>query len=190
MSQRTSQRSAAGPTFGEILESFRRRRGLNRRQLARQLGVPQAQVKDWERGVEIPIHPGLLRSLEVVLEMPEGLLSRAAGFAAPEPEEPRMTIRQSLDSLSEAQDESPEHPLDLEPEAPASAPQRVAFQGSPDGGTVVFSYRYNAPEERWVYRIRLLLTAAGVALMGLLLLWTSRRVWAELGVLWDAVFGP
>jgi len=189
MSQRTSQRSAAGPTFGEILESFRRRRGLNRRQLARQLGVTQAQVKDWERGVEIPIHPGLLRSLEVVLEMPEGLLSRAAGFGVPEPETPRMTIRQSLDSLSEARDEPSEHPLDLEPEAPVAAPQRVASQGSPDGSAVAFSYRYNAPEERWVYRIRLLLTAAGVALMGLLLLWSSRRVWAELGVLWDAVFG-
>ena len=189
MSQRTSQRSAAGPTFGEILESFRRRRGLNRRQLARQLGVPQTQVKDWERGVEIPIHPGLLRSLEVVLEMPEGLLSRAAGFGAPDPETPRMTIRQSLDSLAEAGDEPAEHPLDLEAEAPVDAPPQVGSQGSPDRGQVAFSYRYNAPEERWVYRIRLMLTAAGVALMGLLLLWTSRRVWAELGVLWDSVFG-
>ena len=59
-----SQGSSAGPTFGEILESFRRRRGLRRRQIARQLGVSQGQVKDWERGMEIPIHPGLLRSLE------------------------------------------------------------------------------------------------------------------------------
>ena len=189
MSQRTSQRSAAGPTFGEILESFRRRRRLNRRQLARQLGVPQAQVKDWERGVEIPIHPGLLRSLEVVLEMPEGLLYRAAGLGAPDPETPKMTIRQSPDSLAESRDEPSDHPLDLEPEAPAAAPRRVASQGSTDGSSVAFSYRYNAPEERWVYRIRLLLTAAGVAMMGLLLLWASRRVWAELGVLWDAVFG-
>ena len=189
MSQRATQRSAAGPTFGEILESFRRRRGLSRRQLARQLGIPQTQVKDWERGVEIPIHPGLLRSLEVVLEMPEGLLSRAAGFAAPDPERPRMTVRQSLASLSETRDEPTEHPLDLPAEAPAGAPPRMGSQGSPEGGQVPFSYRYNAPEERWVYRIRLLLTAAGVALMGLLLLWALRRVWAELGVLWDAVFG-
>lgn len=189
MSQRTSQRSAAGPTFGEILESFRRRRGLSRRQLARQIGVPQSQVKDWERGVEIPIHPGLLRSLEVVLEMPEGLLSRAAGFGAPDPETPRMTLRQSLASLSEPEDEPSEHPLDLEAEAPVAAPPRVGSQASPEAGPVAFSYRYNAPEERWVYRIRLLLTGAGVALMGLLLLWSSRRVWAELGTLWDAVFG-
>ena len=132
MSQRTSQRSAAGPTFGEILKRFRRRRSLNRRQLARQLGVPQTQVKDWERGVEIPIHPGLLRSLEVVLEMPEGLLSRAAGFGAPDPETPRMTIRQSLDSLAESGDEPAEHPLDLEAEPPAGAPPQVESQGSPE----------------------------------------------------------
>ena len=100
-----------------------------------------------------------------------------------------MTIRQSLDSLAESRDEPSEHPLDLEPEAPVAALPQVASQASPNGGAVAFSYRYNAPEERWVYRIRLLLTAAGVALMGLLLLWASRRVWAELGVLWDAVFG-
>ena len=123
------------------------------------------------------------------MEMPEGLLSRAAGFGAPDPEAPRMTIRQSLASLAESVDQPSEHPLDLEVEAPVAPPPRVGSQASPEAGPVAFSYRYNAPEERWVYRIRLLLTGAGVALMGLLLLWASRRVWAELGTLWDAVFG-
>ncbi len=184
-----SQRSSAGPTFGEILESFRRRRGLRRRQIARQLGVSQGQVKDWERGMEIPIHPGLLRSLEVILEMPEGLLSRAAGFAAPDSEEPRMTVRQSMATLSEPRNEPSDHPLDLQDEAPAGPPVGMGSPGSVDGGPVAFSYRYNAPEERWVYRIRLLLTGAGVALLGLLLMWSLGRVWEELGALWDAVFG-
>ncbi len=85
-----------------------------------------------ERGVGIPIHPGLLRSLEVVLEMPEGLLSPAAGFGAPDPETPRMTIRQSLDSLAESGDEPAEHPLDLEADPPAGAPPQVGSHGSPE----------------------------------------------------------
>ena len=185
-----SQGAAAGPTFGEILESFRRRRGLKRRQIARQLGVSHGQVKDWERGVEIPIHPGLLRSLEVIVEIPEGLLSRAAGFSAPGPEKPRMTVRQSLATLSEPGNEPPGHPLDFQPEPPPAAPSpRMGSPGSVEGASLGFSYRYNHLEERWVYRIRFLLTGAGVALLGLLLMWALGRVWEELSGVWDAVFG-
>ena len=188
MTERTSRSPAAGPTFGEILESFRRRRGLKRRQIARQLGISPAQIRDWERGVEIPIHPGLLRSLEVVLETPEGLLARAAGFSAPAPEAPKMSVRQSLATLAEPAEESTAHPLDPPPEStremvPAAVPEPG---GGPSG---IVSYRYNPPEERWVYRIRFLLTGAGVALLGLLLLWAARQVWGELGSLWNAVFG-
>ena len=61
--------------------------------------------------------------------------------------------------------------------------------GSREGSSGIVSYRYNLLEERWVYRIRLLLTGAGMALLGLLLMWSLGRVWEELGALWDAVFG-
>ncbi len=177
-----------GPTFGEILESFRRRRGMRRRPIARQLGISSGQIKDWERGVEIPMHPGLLRSLETVLETPEGLLTRAAGLAAPLPQEPPMTVHQSLQSLSEPVEGPTVHPLDVLPEPTrewVTAPGSDADAG-PAG---FFSYRYNLPEERWVYRIRFLLTGAGMALLGLLMLWAVRRVWEELGSLWNAIFG-
>ncbi|MCQ3803392.1 MAG: helix-turn-helix domain-containing protein [bacterium] len=187
MTQRTSRRPSAGPTFGEILESFRRRRGFKRRQIARQLGVTQGQVKDWERGAEIPIHPGLLRSLEAILETPEGILVRAAGFSAPVPDEPKMTIQESLASLASPEDEATLHPMDLQEELlPVLPPAPAEPSGGPSG---LFSYRYNPPEERWVYRIRFLLTGAGLALLGLLLIWAAGRVWGELGTLWDAVFG-
>ncbi|MCE2526543.1 MAG: helix-turn-helix domain-containing protein [Actinomycetia bacterium] len=187
MTQRTSRRPSAGPTFGEILESFRRRRGFKRRQIARQLGVTQGQVKDWERGAEIPIHPGLLRSLEAILETPEGILVRAAGFSAPVPDEPKMTIQESLASLASPEDEATLHPMDLQGELlPVPPPAPAEASEGPSG---LFSYRYNPPEERWVYRIRFLLTGAGLALLGLLLIWSAGRVWGELGTLWDAVFG-
>ncbi len=189
MTDRMSARRGAGPTFGEILESFRRRRGLRRRQIARQLGISQAQIKDWERGVEIPMHPGLLRSLETILETPEGLLARAAGFSPPVLEKPKMTVRQSLASLSQPVEDSSVHPLDVVSQstrelAPVAAPPDP--EGGPSG---IFSYRYNLPEERWVYRIRFLLTGAGLALLALLLMWALRRVGGELGSLWDAIFG-
>ncbi len=176
------------PTFGEILESFRRRRGMRRRPIARQLGISPGQIKDWERGVEIPMHPGLLRSLETILETPEGLLTRAAGFAAPLPQEPAMTVRQSLDSLSEPLEGPTVHPLDVvaEPTRELMSAQASDSDAGPPG---FFSYRYNLPEERWVYRIRFLLTGAGMALLGLLLLWAMRRVWEELGSVWNAIFG-
>ena len=188
MTEQSGTSLQTGPTFGEILESFRRRRGMSRRQIARQLGVSSSQIKDWERGVEVPMHPGLLRSVETVLEMPEGLLARAAGLSGRLAQEPTMTVRQSLDSLSEPVDGPPLHPLDLRPEPTPNLVSAGASEA--DGGEPgVFSYRYNLPEERWVYRIRFLLTGAGLALLGLLLMWASRQVWSELGSLWNAVFG-
>lgn len=188
MTNRTGARPEAGPTFGEILESFRRQRGIRRRQIARQLGITQSQIKDWERGAEIPMHVGLLRSLETILEMPEGILARAAGFTAPLEEEPKMTVRQSLESLSQPEEDTSVHPLDA---PPRSTREMVAASGADPNGqpSGIFSYRYNVPEERWVYRIRFLLTGAGLALLGLLLLWASRQVWGELGSLWNAIFG-
>jgi len=188
MTDQTGTSLQTGPTFGEILESFRWRRGMGRRQIARQLGISSAQIKDWERGVEIPMHPGLLRSLETVLEMPEGLMARAAGFGGPLAQEPRMTVHQSLASLSEPVEGPPVHPLDLRPEPT----RELVFASSSDADARepgIFSYRYNLPEERWVYRMRFLLTGAGMALLGLLLMWASRRVWSELGSLWNAIFG-
>ena len=177
-----------GPTFGEILESFRRRRGMRRRQIARQLGTSQGQIRDWERGAEIPMHPGLLRSLETILETPDGLLVRAAGFDAPDDEKPKMTVRQSLASLAEPVEEPPVHPLDAPPDPTRELVAAVASE--PGGGPAgIFSYRYNAAEERWVYRIRFLLTGAGLALLTLLLIWAVRSGWGELGGLWDVIFG-
>ncbi len=187
MTQRMSRRPSAGPTFGEILESFRRRRGFKRRQIARQLGVTQGQVRDWERGTEIPIHPGLLRSLEAMLDTPEGILVRAAGFSAPVPEGPKMTVQQSMATLAQTEEDPPVHPLDFQPETTPSL-QPVPSE-SAEGPSGSFSYRYNPPEERWVYRMRFLLTGAGMALLGLLLIWAMGRVREELGSLWDAVFG-
>lgn len=188
MTQRMSRRPSAGPTFGEILESFRRRRGFKRRQIARQLGVTQGQVKEWERGTEIPIHAGLLRSLEAILETPEGLLVRAAGFSSPDEEEPKMSIQQSLATLAHPEQEETLHPLDIQREQPPAPPPVAAGSPEPSPGSF-FSYRYNLPEERWVYRMRFLLTGAGIALLGLLLIWALRQVWDELGNLWNAVFG-
>lgn len=188
MTQRTNRRPSAGPSFGEILESFRRRRGFKRRQIARQLGVSQGQVKDWERGTEIPIHPGLLRSLEAILEVPEGLLVRAAGFSSPVEEMPKMTIRQSLATLSQPEEAPPVHPLDSQAQ-PSAVFVPTVLPESAEGPSESFSYRYNPPEERWVYRMRFLLTGAGMALLGLLLIWAVGRVGEELGALWDAVFG-
>ena len=184
-----SRQPGTGPGFGEILESFRRRRGLKRRQIGRQLGVNQGQIKDWEQGVEIPMHPGLLGSLEVILEIPEGLLSRAAGFSAPAQVEPRMTISQSLATLSRPEVAPPVHPLDSLPEGPRERPSWMGSAGSREGSSGIVSYRYNLLEERWVYRMRFLLTGAGMALLGLLLMWALGRVWEELGSVWNAVFG-
>ena len=190
MTQRMSRNPSPGPSFGEILESFRRRRGLKRRHIARQLGIPQGQVKDWERGVEIPYHPEILRSLEVLMEIPEGLLARAAGFSAPAPQEkPKMTVRQGLASLAVPEQGPAVHPLDVQPVEALEARLESGPVSSGEVAPGVVSYRYNPPEERWVYRIRFLLTAAGMALLGLLLIWSVARVWEELGNVWNAVFG-
>lgn len=43
------------------------------------------------------------------------------------------------------------------------------------------------PEERWSYRLRTLWTAAGVAALGILLLWAGSRTLEALGDTWDAL---
>jgi transcriptional regulator with XRE-family HTH domain len=43
------------------------------------------------------------------------------------------------------------------------------------------------PEERWSYRLRAFWTAAGMAGLGILLLWSGSRAWQALGDTWEAL---
>jgi hypothetical protein len=43
------------------------------------------------------------------------------------------------------------------------------------------------PDERWSYRLRAMWTAAGVGVLGVLLLWAGSRAWQAFGETWDAL---
>lgn len=69
--------------MAELLYVARSRLGLSQGEVARQLGVTQQSVADWEAGRK---QPGSARwsALEDVLELPTGTLAAARGVAMPD----------------------------------------------------------------------------------------------------------
>jgi transcriptional regulator with XRE-family HTH domain len=78
---------------------------------------------------------------------------------------------------------SPESKLDVVRwiRRPQPAPLSAPVPTPPSG-----SYM-DDPDERWSYRLRAVWTTAGVAILGVILLWAGSRTLAALGDAWDAL---
>lgn len=66
------------PNLGTLLRRVRRDRGVSQAQLARDIGVSQAAVSYYERGMNAP-SPQVLKRIEAVLGLPQGELADATG---------------------------------------------------------------------------------------------------------------
>ena len=107
-------RAAAGAevSFGPWLSATMRERGLSQAVLARRIGVDDAQVSRWRRGLVVP-SVGHLQRIADALDVPRVLLDRIAGY--PVPDEAEILL--------------PESTLPPRPEPPAG---RLSPSG-PDG---------------------------------------------------------
>ncbi len=56
-------------TFGEVLQRFRRRKGLNQSQLATRIGASRSSVSLWERGEQLPETVAMMHELARVLDL-------------------------------------------------------------------------------------------------------------------------
>jgi transcriptional regulator with XRE-family HTH domain len=73
----------AAATFGDWLSAAMRQRELSQAELARRIGVDDAQVSRWRRGLVVP-SVGHLQRIAAALDVPRVLLDRLAGYPVPE----------------------------------------------------------------------------------------------------------
>lgn len=77
------------------------------------------------------------------------------------------------------------------PQAPAATqpePRRRVAQVAPSAAETPPAQSYmDDPEERWSYRLRAVWTAAGVGVLGVLMLWAGSRAFEAFGDVWDAL---
>lgn len=71
------------PTFGRWLTAIMRDRGLTQAEIARRIGVDDAQVSRWRRDLVVPSVPHLQR-IAGALDLPRVLLDRLAGYPVPD----------------------------------------------------------------------------------------------------------
>jgi len=79
----TGEGAAALPAFGPWLSATMRERGLSQAELARRIGVDDAQVSRWRRGLVVP-SVGHLQRIAAALDVPRVLLDRLAGYPVPD----------------------------------------------------------------------------------------------------------
>ena len=63
--------------FGEKIKNLREDRGLTRKEVCRQVGIPQSRLSELERGVRLPT-PGQISSLEKYYGIDSGKLAELA----------------------------------------------------------------------------------------------------------------
>jgi transcriptional regulator with XRE-family HTH domain len=69
-------------SFGDWLSAAMRERGLSQAEIARRIGVDDAQVSRWRRGLVVP-SVGHLQRIAAALDVPRVLLDRLAGYPVP-----------------------------------------------------------------------------------------------------------
>ena len=81
----STDRASAGAevSFGAWLSGAMRERGLSQAALARRIGVDDAQVSRWRRGLVVP-SVGHLQRIAGALDVPRVLLDRIAGYPVPD----------------------------------------------------------------------------------------------------------
>lgn len=77
------QTTAGEATFGRWLSATMRERGLTQAEIARRIGVDDAQVSRWRRGLVVP-SVGHLQRIADALDLPRVLLDRLAGYPVPD----------------------------------------------------------------------------------------------------------
>jgi transcriptional regulator with XRE-family HTH domain len=71
------------PPFSEWLSTAMRQRGLSQAEVARRIGVDDAQVSRWRRGLVVP-SVGHLQRIADALDVPRVFLDRLAGYPVPD----------------------------------------------------------------------------------------------------------
>jgi transcriptional regulator with XRE-family HTH domain len=119
MSERENHQDGAkdrAASFGEWLSATMRERGLSQAELARRIGLDDAQVSRWRRGLVVP-SVGHLQRIADALDVPRVVLDRLAGY--PVPEEADLLIPPSSTPTSERPDPLPDRDPSLSIEADA-----------------------------------------------------------------------
>jgi transcriptional regulator with XRE-family HTH domain len=121
--------AAAGAevSFGAWLSAAMRERGLSQAALARRIGVDDAQVSRWRRGLVVP-SVGHLQRIAGALDVPRVLLDRIAGY--PVPDEAEILL--------------PEPVPPPRPEPPAGRPTQATPDGDRDPALVTEADAYGA----------------------------------------------
>jgi transcriptional regulator with XRE-family HTH domain len=76
-------RGPSDAAFGTWLSATMRDRGLSQAEVARRIGVDDAQVSRWRRGLVVP-SVGHLQRIADALDVPRVLLDRLAGYPVPD----------------------------------------------------------------------------------------------------------
>jgi transcriptional regulator with XRE-family HTH domain len=76
------QQATADAAFGHWLSATMRERGISQAEVARRIGVDDAQVSRWRRGLVVP-SVGHLQRIAAALDVPRVLLDRLAGYPVP-----------------------------------------------------------------------------------------------------------
>lgn len=122
----TGGTAGAEVSFGAWLSVAMRERGLSQAALARRIGVDDAQVSRWRRGLVVP-SVGHLQRIADALDVPRVLLDRIAGYPVPD----------------EAEIFLPE-PAPPRPDPPAGRPDRPASAHDRDPALAVETDAYGA----------------------------------------------
>lgn len=111
---------------------------------------------------------------------PERERSTASHRTLSDSDSPLDKVRTALESLLDAwrkQQQRPE-PASRTLGQPAAPPKRRSMAS--------LSYMEDV-EQRWSYRVRSMLTAAGIGLLGIVLLWAGSQLLSAVGDVWDAL---
>ena len=108
-----------GPRVGARIREARLSRGLNRSQLAREIGTAWAVVNRWEKGVTLPSVASIIRIAEVLQVSFDQLLAETNPDPAPDVDRalafkrllgPRNASRSDRDPVTSAHVTNPDEP--------------------------------------------------------------------------------
>lgn len=167
--------------------------------LAAVLGIEEAELFT-AAGMEVP-RASTPFSLEETLSTIAPTQADRPAVATAEPDPPVPVEKRDLDEPSEklGDVDSPldkvrtavETLVDSWRQQQRAQPQsrvveRVPVVGSERRSMASLSYMEDV-EQRWSYRVRSILTAAGVGLLGIVLLWAGSQLLSAVGDVWDAL---